>query len=291
MNTRNCRFLLKHLHGNTERSFLESNKICWTFLQCYSVSETETVSSNDKKPFVIPKPFLEDDILQTEKKFAKKDKMKEFVLRRRAFSDNDAANWSKKWPSKAPFDPYRLPFPLRMGYAQKKTIPPDAFANLELMKVQNFLHLTPPAIKEQCSTLKKFCTPFPSELKNDEECEKYYPVEVHSVDYISAGKTARDLRTRTITKKIRLCNMVLDAHARLKLIQLAGSERYDRKTDVLTIRSERCPTQKQNKDFIDYVITALYFESWKREAWETRGNMSESDGYYWWEDSQSERSI
>merc|ERR1712136_311996 len=125
----------------------------------------------------------------------------------------------------------------------------------------------------------------------DEECEKYYPVEVHSVDYISAGKTARDLRTRTITKKMRLCNMVLDAHARLKLIQLAGSERYDRKTDLLTIRSERCPTQKQNKDFIDYVITALYFESWKREAWETRGNMSESDGYYWWEDSQSERSV
>ena len=82
---------------------------------CYPlfITESETVSSDQKKPFVIPKPFLEDDILQTERTFAKKDKLKEFVLRRRAFSDDDAANWSKKWPSKAPFDPYRLPFPLR----------------------------------------------------------------------------------------------------------------------------------------------------------------------------------
>ena len=41
-----------------------------------------------------------------------------------------------------------------MGRAQKRCIPPDKYANLELIKVQNFLHLTPPAIKKDCEALK-----------------------------------------------------------------------------------------------------------------------------------------
>jgi small subunit ribosomal protein S35 len=32
--------------------------------------------------------------------------------------------------------------------------PPGKFANAELMKIPNFLHLTPPAIERQCQALK-----------------------------------------------------------------------------------------------------------------------------------------
>jgi len=41
-----------------------------------------------------------------------------------------------------------------MGFAQNMCVMPDKYANLELIKVQNFLHLTPPAIKQQCEALK-----------------------------------------------------------------------------------------------------------------------------------------
>ena len=43
-----------------------------------------------------------------------------------------------------------------MGF-QKKPIanpPPDKYNNLELMKIPNFLHLTPDAIERQCKAIK-----------------------------------------------------------------------------------------------------------------------------------------
>ena len=70
-------------------------------------------STKSKKPYIIPKPFLDENILRTERDFDRRDKIKEFVMRRKAFSDDDAKNWAEKWPTKAPFDPYRIPFPLR----------------------------------------------------------------------------------------------------------------------------------------------------------------------------------
>ena len=67
---------------------------------------------------------------------------------------------------------------------------------------------------------------------------------------------------KIVVLQIRLCNLVLNDHARRKFIKLLGRKRYDRHTDVATIESSRCPMKKQNSDFIDYVLTALYFESW-----------------------------
>ncbi|XP_076824005.1 small ribosomal subunit protein mS35-like isoform X1 [Clavelina lepadiformis] len=203
----------------------------------------------------------------------------------------DDREWSSQWPVQAPFNPYLVPLPIRMGWAQNNCVMPDKFANLELVKVQNFLHLTPPAIKKHCAKLKQFCTPFPEELKSDVACEKAYPVETHSVDYVFASSTPRTPRARVITKQIRLCNLVLNEHARIKMIKILGDERYDRNTDIATIKVERCPTQQQNKDFCDYVLTALYFESWKKEKWETREKMDDYDYYYWWENSVSHQNL
>ena len=52
------------------------------------------------------------------------------------------------------------------------------------------------------NVLIDFCTPFPDELKSDEMCEKLFPVESHTVDYIAAANTARDDRARTVTKTV-----------------------------------------------------------------------------------------
>ena len=51
-----------------------------------------------------------------------------------------------------------MPLPVRMGFpplsAKWKSPQPDKWANLELMKIPNFLHLTPPVIKRQTEALK-----------------------------------------------------------------------------------------------------------------------------------------
>jgi small subunit ribosomal protein S35 len=43
-------------------------------------------------------------------------------------------------------------------------------------------------------------------------------------------------------------------------MRLVG-DRYDIKTDVLTIVTENCPLRKQNYDYAMYLLTALYHES------------------------------
>lgn len=39
-------------------------------------------------------------------------------------------------------------------------------------------------------------------------------------------------------------------------------DRYDEKTDTLTIVTDRCPLRKQNYDYAQYLLTACFFESW-----------------------------
>ena len=55
---------------------------------------------------------------------------------------------------------------------------PVKFANTELMKIPNFLHLTPPVIRRHCAAIKKFCTPWPAGLETDEAVEKHFPLKV-----------------------------------------------------------------------------------------------------------------
>nr|XP_004226866.1 28S ribosomal protein S35, mitochondrial [Ciona intestinalis] len=232
---------------------------------------------------LVPKPYLPDSVMK---------KTKERIARHPSFlADTLEGEWSDIWPLPNQFNPYLVPLPLRMGHTQKFCVSPDKYTSVELLKVQNFLHLTPPAIKKHCAALKKFCTPFPKELETQQDCEREFPVETHTVDYVAAGKTPRNPAARVVTKTIRLSNLVLDHHARLKLTQLAGKERYNRSNDILTIKVDRCPVKKQNKDFADYLLTALYFESWKTEPWESKEHTSHSDGYYWWEDSASYQNV
>ncbi|XP_069484619.1 small ribosomal subunit protein mS35 [Ambystoma mexicanum] len=196
-------------------------------------------------------------------------------------------DWSSVYPAAAVFKPSAVPLPLRMGYPVKRGVPPDKYGNLELLKVPNFLHLTPVAIKKHCQALKDFCTEWPAALDTDTKCEQHFPIETETMDYISAGTSLRNPKARVVTLRVKLYNLNLDDHARKKLIKLVG-ERYCKGTDTLTITADRCPLRKQNMDYAMYLLTVLYHESWKSEMWEKEKTEADMEEFVW-ENSASER--
>ena len=71
-------------------------------------------------------------------------------------------DWPSVWAGPRTFHPASVPLPIRQGFAYlRRQATPGKYANVELMKVPNFLHLTPPAIQKHCEAIKKFCTPWP----------------------------------------------------------------------------------------------------------------------------------
>ncbi|XP_064318011.1 small ribosomal subunit protein mS35 [Phalacrocorax carbo] len=189
-------------------------------------------------------------------------------------------DWSSVYPTAASFKPASVPLPIRMGYPVKRGVPPPKEGNLELIKIPNFLHLTPPAIKKHCAALKDFCTEWPSALDSDEKCEQHFPIEVETVDYISAGTSIRNPKARVVTLRVKLSNLNLDEHAKKKLIKLVG-ERYCKDTDILTITTDRCPLRRQNYDYGIHLLTVLYHESWKTEMWESEKTEEDMEEYIW----------
>lgn len=67
-------------------------------------------------------------------------------------------------------------------------------------------------------------------------------------------------------------------------------ERYNEETDLLTIVTDRCPTSKQNYEYAMFLLTALYFESWKVESWEELKTEIDMK-YYEWEKSDSQKNL
>ena len=51
-----------------------------------------------------------------------------------------------------------------------------------------------------------------------------------------------------------------DDKAREKMKALAG-RRYDASSNMLTLVGNRCPTRRQNKDYLMYLLKVLYLES------------------------------
>ncbi|XP_039210503.1 28S ribosomal protein S35, mitochondrial [Crotalus tigris] len=196
-------------------------------------------------------------------------------------------DWTSVYPTAASFKPSAVPLPIRMGYPVRGGVAPAKEGNLELLKIPNFLHLTPVAIKKHCAALKDFCTEWPSALDSDEKCLQHFPIEISTTDYVSAGPSLRNPKARVVTLKVKLSSLNLDDHARKKFIKLVG-ERYCRDTDSVTITTDRCPFRKQNYDYAMYLLTVLFHESWKIEPWEkeiTEADMLE----YVWENSASEK--
>ena len=68
-------------------------------------------------------------------------------------------DWPSVWPTARVFHPATGPLPLHQGFVDKaKRSSPNKFGNAELMKIPNFLHLTPPAIERHCEALKSIIT-------------------------------------------------------------------------------------------------------------------------------------
>ncbi|TKS73704.1 28S ribosomal protein S35, mitochondrial [Collichthys lucidus] len=198
-------------------------------------------------------------------------------------------DWTAVYPAATPFRQDSIPLPVRMGYPVKGGVPPEKKGNLELIKIPNFLHLTPAAIKKHCEALKPMCTEWPSALDTDAKCDKHFPIKAESTDYVSAGPSVRNPSARIVHLKVKLSSLNLDEHARKKMLKLVG-ERYCKDTDTLTITTDSCPLRQQNYDYAMYLLTVLYHESWKTEAWEAEKTVADMEEYSW-EDSPSQRNI
>ncbi|XP_017892379.1 28S ribosomal protein S35, mitochondrial [Ceratina calcarata] len=198
-------------------------------------------------------------------------------------------DWQAVWPAARTFHPDIVPLPLRQGYQNSKGIHPDKYANAELMKIPNFLHLTPPIVKRHCEALKQFCTKWPEELETEEACQKHFPTEIITSDYCYSSPTIREPLARIVTLRVKLSSLDLDARAKDKMLRLVG-DRYNPETDVITITADRCPSRVQNLDYVKYLLTALYHVSWRVEPWENEKSEADME-YYDWDKSKSRESL
>lgn len=150
-----------------------------------------------------------------------------------------------------------------MSYVDdNKPIPPiGKFNNPELLKIPNFLHLSPPAVKKHCDALKKFCTKWPEALSTDDDCDKHFPFNVVTKDFVFSGSSIRWPDSRVVKISLKLSNLNLNEHSSDKLKRLLR-HRYNPDTDLITINVDNCPVRKQNYEYGKYLLTAVYFESW-----------------------------
>lgn len=246
----------------------------------------------DGSPFKLPEVKLKGEkirclVIPGHTKIAKPD---EVVLRPLRKPDNSRSavigetdDWTNVWQSAETFKWSVVPFPVRMGVVtgnmDNDGIVPEKYGNLELMKIPNFLHLTPAHVKKHCNAIKKFCTQWPSQL-TDENMEKLFPVNIVTSEYVRDAPTHRDIRSRTVTLKVKLSALKLDYHARDKLLRLV-KHRYNKKSNSLIFTSDKCPLKKQNYDYVCYLLAAVYHESWKTELWESDKTLTDMEAYIW----------
>ena len=70
---------------------------------------------------------------------------------------NDGGKWVDVWPTAKSFNYSVSPLPVRMGLieaTENDGVVPGKYANTELMKIPNFLHLTTHHVKNHCKQLK-----------------------------------------------------------------------------------------------------------------------------------------
>ena len=72
-------------------------------------------------------------------------------------------DWPSVWPAAATYRSSVVPLPIRMGSRPnpEKRAPFKRVGNLELLKIPNFLHLTPEHIKRHCEAIKSTIFSFP----------------------------------------------------------------------------------------------------------------------------------
>jgi len=133
-------------------------------------------------------------------------------------------DWTNVWPTGATFRYSVAPFPVRMGVVrssvENKGVVPDKSINVELLKISNFLHLTPAHVEKHCQALQQFCTEWPEGLDTEDDFDKHFPVEVTTQDFVY-NWSLRDERSKVNVVKVKLSALHLDEHGRDKLVRLA----------------------------------------------------------------------
>lgn len=202
-----------------------------------------------------------------------------YDLRETKMPDN--IDWPSVWPVAKTFTPSAVPLPMRQSYEKKGGPPLFKYANTELIKISNFLHIGPVAVRRHCKALKKFCTSWPEGLDSDEQVRSHFPVTVITKDYVHSAPTIRDPRARVVQLQVHIDDLKLPKQIdKDKLICLAR-HRYDSNTGMITITTDACPMKQQNHDYAEYLLTALYFESIKHEDWENEREESDWERFYW----------
>lgn len=186
---------------------------------------------------------------------------------------NGVTDWPSIFSGAKSYHPSVVPIFFRMGRLKQNkpgfALPVRALGNLQLMKIPNFFHLSSPAIERHCQALESLCTEWPQSLDLST-----VPLRITTRNYLFAGPSLYHPGSRKVKLQVYLKDLVLDDHAREKMISLVGP-RYNPDTDELTIVADRCPTRKQNNEYAMYLLTVLYHESWKTEPWETEARNEE----------------
>lgn len=86
-----------------------------------------------------------------------------------------------------------------------------------------------------------------------------------------------------------MSSLPLEKHAKDKFLRLVDN-RYDPDTDIVTISVDRCPIRKQNFEYAQYLLTALFHESFIVEPWESLKVEADME-YYDWQNNQSRETV
>lgn len=112
-------------------------------------------------------------------------------------------------------------------------------------------------------------------MEDESLADSEFPLRISYNTYVHQGVNIRDNRSRVITMQVKLSALSLSPRAREKFIRLA-TNRYDEKTDMVTVITDRCHTRKQNLDYAFYLLTAIFHEANKVEPWEVLKERADS---------------
>ncbi|MES1905703.1 MAG: 28S ribosomal protein S35, mitochondrial, partial [Paramarteilia canceri] len=161
-------------------------------------------------------------------------------------------------------------------------LPPGPEANLELIKISNFLHLTPNHIKQHCEMIRsKFCNFLPTEDKEFMNLiAEEMPIDLETIDFLYDSPHSYDERSRKVTLSIKVEDLKLSKEQKAKLVKLAGNF-YNFQENKLKIVADKCPLRSQNIDYSLFLLQVLYRESKKLHHWEKERTLEDLIEYDW----------
>lgn len=146
MITRACCHHLRR--GNSIR---QSRLTFCTSVDLDESSSSDVVAEEFEKMAFLPPPFIRSESRGRRRVYESSPRYLRMAVNQ---------DWNSVWPAARTFNPYVVPLPIYQGGVKiytRRSPRKDKFNNHELMKIQNFLHLSPTNIRKQCAAIKKFC--------------------------------------------------------------------------------------------------------------------------------------